>query len=239
MARKQHWEEVTRQSQDPLADFELNKPAGIQELESGNNTCYNRARWKSIYLRHKRIRQNWLTNQPTSQCHLPHGAQPHDEHVITGLQINGDIIATASDDQTVRIWSATMARCLYSLQGHSGGVWTLLLSEDGSRAISGSTDRSVRVWDTGDGKLIHTLQGHTSTVRCMALHGDILVTGSRDCTLRVWNIRTGSLLQVLYAHLAAVRCVQFDGKRIVSGSYDYKIAGNCLDYSFSKLEINC
>jgi F-box/WD-40 domain protein 7 len=97
----------------------------------------------------------------------------HDEHVITSLQINGDIIATASDDQTVRIWSATSAKCLYSLQGHSGGVWTLLLSEDGSRAISGSTDRSIRVWDTKNGQLIHTLHGHTSTVRCMALHEDM------------------------------------------------------------------
>ncbi|KAI6189527.1 F-box domain-containing protein [Aphelenchoides bicaudatus] len=225
LARRHYWEQITRQNEDPdMPTYESSKPTEVQLFDSKNNNCFERARWKAIYLRHQRIRQNWFSNNPTSQVNLPHGAQPHDEHVITGLQINGDIIATASDDQTVRIWSATTARCLHSLHGHSGGVWTLLLSEDGSRAISGSTDRTIRIWDTKDGKLIHTLQGHTSTVRCLSIHGDILVSGSRDCTLRIWNIQTGLLLQVLYAHLAAVRCVQFDGKRIVSGSYDFKIA---------------
>jgi F-box/WD-40 domain protein 7 len=58
-------------------------------------------------------------------------------------------------------------------KGHSGGVWTLLLSGDGSKAISGSTDRTIRIWDTGTGELIHNLQGHTSTVRCMALHDEM------------------------------------------------------------------
>ena len=35
---------------------------------------------------------------------------------------------------------------------------------------------------------LRVLTGHTSTVRCMALHGLMLVSGSRDASLRVWNI---------------------------------------------------
>lgn len=50
--------------------------------------------------------------------------------------------------------------------------------------VSGSTDRTIRVWDIATGTCLHTLYGHTSTVRCLALHGDIIVSGSRDATVR-------------------------------------------------------
>ncbi|CAF4885758.1 unnamed protein product, partial [Rotaria socialis] len=62
----------------------------------------------------------------------------------------------------------------------------------------------------------HVLYGHTSTVRCLALHGDIVVSGSRDATVRVWNIRTGGRLHMLSGHTAAVRCVCYNGKYVVS-----------------------
>lgn len=127
-------------------------------------------------------------------------------------------------------------QCLHVLTGHAGGVWTLLLTEDGKRAVSGSTDRSVRIWNTESGECLFILNGHTSTVRCMALKGDMLVTGSRDCTVRMWNMTTGKTEGVFTGHQAAVRCVQFDGKRIISGSYDYKIAVFDAD---TKKQLHC
>ena len=50
--------------------------------------------------------------------------------------------------------------------------------------VSGSTDRTIRVWNISTGICQHILYGHTSTVRCLALHGDIVVSGSRDATVR-------------------------------------------------------
>jgi F-box/WD-40 domain protein 7 len=60
-------------------------------------------------------------------------------------------------------------QCVHTLVGHTGGVWTSQVSEDGAIVVSGSTDRTVRVWSTASGECLHNLQGHTSTVRCMAL----------------------------------------------------------------------
>ncbi|KAK6015621.1 WD domain, G-beta repeat protein [Ostertagia ostertagi] len=184
-------------------------------------SVYSRSVWKATYLRRCRIAANWRR--------LPIGGsmvlRGHEEHVITCLQIQGDMLVTGSDDNTLRVWSIEQGKLLFTLVGHTGGVWTSQLSTDGKYIISGSTDRTVKVWSAKDGSLIHTLHGHTSTVRCMSLCRNILVSGSRDTTLRAWNVDTGVCEQYLAGHVAAVRCVQFDldDGRIVSGAYDFTI----------------
>uniref|UniRef100_A0A8C4WYC4 F-box/WD repeat-containing protein 7 n=1 Tax=Eptatretus burgeri TaxID=7764 RepID=A0A8C4WYC4_EPTBU len=112
-------------------------------------------------------------------------------------------------------------KCLRTLVGHTGGVWSSQMR--GNTIVSGSTDRTLKVWNADTGQCVYTLYGHTSTVRCMHLHSNRVVSGSRDATLRVWDIETGLCLHVLMGHVAAVRCVQFDGRRVVSGAYDYTV----------------
>ncbi|OZC08836.1 F-box domain protein [Onchocerca flexuosa] len=198
--------------------------------ESPKNVCLARSKWKALYLRHQRILANWRYRPLRGSCIL----KGHDEHVITCLQIHGDLIVTGSDDNTLKIWSASKAMCLQTLTGHTGGVWSSQMSEDGKTVTSGSTDRTVRVWCVETGRCLHCLQGHTSTVRCMTLRDDKLVTGSRDTSIRLWNIKDGACIRTLQGHVAAVRCVQFDGLRIVSGAYDFSVkvwdaeSGRCL-----------
>src|SRR5206468_4225458 len=50
---------------------------------------------------------------------------------------------------------------LRSLVGHTGEVWGVALSPDGSLAASASADKTVRLWDTASGQGLHTLIGHT------------------------------------------------------------------------------
>ncbi|KAF7637313.1 hypothetical protein Mgra_00003281 [Meloidogyne graminicola] len=182
-------------------------------------SCFERSKWKAIYLRNQHISNNWRFRRPNSVCHL----KGHDEHVITCLKLRGDRLVTGSDDCTLRVWFVGTGECTQVLTGHTGGVWALQLSEDGKIAISGSTDRTVRVWNIETGVLMRCLNGHSSTVRCMSLCGNILVTGSRDCTIRMWNIEEGRCIRPFIGHLAAVRCVKFAGSSIISGGYDHKI----------------
>ncbi|XP_030561188.1 F-box/WD repeat-containing protein 7 isoform X2 [Drosophila novamexicana] len=173
--------------------------------------------WKAAYMRQHIIEMNWRS-RPVRK---PKVLKGHDDHVITCLQFSGNRIVSGSDDNTLKVWSAVNGKCLRTLVGHTGGVWSSQMS--GNIIISGSTDRTLKVWDMESGSCVHTLQGHTSTVRCMHLHGNKVVSGSRDATLRVWDIELGTCLHVLVGHLAAVRCVQYDGKLIVSGAYDYMV----------------
>lgn len=173
--------------------------------------------WKAAYMRHHNIEMNWRCRP----IRPPKVLKGHDDHVITCLQFSGNRIVSGSDDNTLKVWSATTGKCLRTLMGHTGGVWSSQMA--GNIIISGSTDRTLKVWNADTGQCIHTLYGHTSTVRCMHLHGNKVVSGSRDATLRVWDIETGECLHVLVGHVAAVRCVQYNGKLVVSGAYDYMV----------------
>ncbi|XP_076145368.1 F-box/WD repeat-containing protein 7-like isoform X3 [Alosa pseudoharengus] len=179
--------------------------------------CFIHSPWKSAYIRQHRIDTNWRRGDLRS----PKVLKGHDDHVITCLQFCGNRIVSGSDDNTLKVWSAITGKCLRTLVGHTGGVWSSQMQD--STIISGSTDRTLKVWNAETGECVHTLYGHTSTVRCMHLHGKRVVSGSRDATLRVWDVETGQCLHVLMGHVAAVRCVQYDGRRVVSGAYDFMV----------------
>lgn len=189
----------------------------ISANDSNNKNQIFPSPWKAAYMRQHHIEMNWRCN-PIRQ---PKVLKGHDDHVITCLQFSGNRIVSGSDDNTLKVWSANTGKCLRTLVGHTGGVWSSQMS--GNIIISGSTDRTLKVWNADTGQCIHTLYGHTSTVRCMHLHGNKVVSGSRDATLRVWDVDTGKCLHVLVGHVAAVRCVQYNGKLVVSGAYDYMV----------------
>lgn len=196
---------------DNLRDFPATRRKGCR----GFGNCGSP--WKQAYMRQHNIKMNWRTKP----IRPPKVLKGHDDHVITCLQFSGNRIVSGSDDNTLKVWSAMTGKCLKTLTGHTGGVWSSQMA--GTTIISGSTDRTLKVWNADSGHCIHTLYGHTSTVRCMHLHGNKVVSGSRDATLRVWQVDTGECLHVLVGHLAAVRCVQYDGKLVVSGAYDYMV----------------
>ncbi|XP_041453435.1 F-box/WD repeat-containing protein 7-like [Lytechinus variegatus] len=208
--------------EDNLLWKEKCRETGIEELNGKqtkrrSNSGVPRSPWKSMYLRQHQIQYNWRFGEIKTGKAL----KGHDDHVITCLQFNGQRIVSGSDDNTLKVWSALTGKCLRTLVGHTGGVWSSQMNNN--IVISGSTDRTLKVWNADTGHCIHTLYGHTSTVRCMHLHGNKVVSGSRDATLRLWDIETGQCLHVLMGHVAAVRCVQYDGRRVVSGAYDYTV----------------
>ncbi|BBM88277.1 DUF4062 domain-containing protein [Candidatus Uabimicrobium amorphum] len=69
-------------------------------------------------------------------------------------------LASASDDNTVRIWNMLTGECEQILEGHSGYVIEVAYSKDGSKIITVSWDRTTRVWDTGTGKTVHVKPGY-------------------------------------------------------------------------------
>ncbi|MBC7819238.1 MAG: PD40 domain-containing protein, partial [Planctomycetaceae bacterium] len=60
---------------------------------------------------------------------------------------DGKRLASASQDQTVKVWNATSGQETLTLKGHAGGVWSVAFSPDGKRLASASADGTVKVWD--------------------------------------------------------------------------------------------
>jgi WD40 repeat protein len=63
---------------------------------------------------------------------------------------DGRRLASASEDNTVRVWDAGSGQELLILKGHTDGVRAVSFSPDGRRLASASEDKTVRVWEALD-----------------------------------------------------------------------------------------
>src|SRR4030095_5787851 len=61
-------------------------------------------------------------------------------------------LASASDDQTVRIWDPATGQARYTLTGHTSEVWALAVALDGRWLASAGYDGTVRIWEPGSGQ---------------------------------------------------------------------------------------
>ena len=57
------------------------------------------------------------------------------------------IIASGSDDNTVKIWDRVTGEHKITLNGHTDGVTTVAFSHDGNTLASGSHDGTVLFWE--------------------------------------------------------------------------------------------
>jgi WD40 repeat protein len=73
---------------------------------------------------------------------------------------------------------------------HSGTVWGVCFSPDGTRLATASEDRTAKVWDARTGQELLTLKGHTGAVHCVCFSpdGTRLATASQDGTVKVWGL---------------------------------------------------
>jgi hypothetical protein len=146
--------------------------------------------------------------------------------VVTGCAFSpdGSRLASASEDQIVRLWEVGTGQLLRTFAGHASGVAGCAFSPDGSRLASASQDSTVRLWDAGTGELLRAFAGHVSGVTGCAFSpdGSRLVSTSNDSIMRLWDAGTGELLRIFWAHTAGVAGCAFspDGSRLASASED-------------------
>ncbi|WP_346294132.1 NB-ARC domain-containing protein [Sphaerothrix gracilis] len=144
---------------------------------------------------------------------------------------NGQLLASGSDDQTIRLWNAQDGTCLTVLQGHTGGITSVRFSPNGLMLASASEDSSIRLWDVDRRTTLKTLQGHTSWVWAVAFapqrdannpDGQTLASGSDDRTIRLWEVATGTCRKTLQGHSDWITSLSFspNGQMLASSSED-------------------
>ena len=103
---------------------------------------------------------------------------------------DGKILASGSDDNTIKLWEVNTGQLICTLVGHSWSVVAVTFSTDGEMLISGSRDKTVKLWSVITKKEIATLSGHVDSVSTVAVSPDAqqIVSGSRDKTIKLWEL---------------------------------------------------
>ena len=65
---------------------------------------------------------------------------------------DGKRLASASWDNTVKVWDADTGQEVLTLKGHTYIVESVAFSPDGKRLASASDDGTVKVWDADTGQ---------------------------------------------------------------------------------------
>lgn len=119
---------------------------------------------------------------------------------------DGSLIATVSNDHSVRVWDVDNRHLVHVLRGHTGAVVAVAFTPDSRMLVTGARDKTVRLWDLRSGVLARTFTHHTWEVGEVAVSPDgrqLATSSSSD--LQIVDISTGRIMHNLKGHESRLR----------------------------------
>ncbi|MEH2047800.1 nSTAND1 domain-containing NTPase, partial [Nostoc sp.] len=175
---------------------------------------------QAVYLKPNEKKENRAIEVNTLEGHS-------DSVISVAYSPNGQQLASASRDKTIKIWDVSSGQLLKTLTGHSDSVISVAYSPNGQQLASASWDKTIKIWDVSSGQLLKTLTGHSSKVISVAysLNGQQLASASTDKTIKIWDVSSGQLLKTLTGHSSEVISVAYspNGQQLASASWDKTI----------------
>ncbi|KAL8713559.1 MAG: hypothetical protein Q9220_002421 [cf. Caloplaca sp. 1 TL-2023] len=134
----------------------------------------------------------WLpsTTESTTTYKSPIRLLGHQQTVIhVAFSPQAHVIASASFDKSIKLWSATTGQFIGNLRGHVDKVYMIGWSPDSRWLVSGSKDTTVKIWDVNSHRLKEDLPGHRDEVYGVdwSPDGGGVASGGKDKQVRVWK----------------------------------------------------
>lgn len=141
---------------------------------------------------------------PHPTLRLRHTLQEHTGNVYKkSLSPTGSMVASPSEDTTVRLWDLERGRILQTLI-HKGAVICTSWSPNGKTIATGTGGRDNRLylWDVATGRPLRMMGGYTGGVYGIAWSpdGEILASCSKGSEIHLWNPKNGRPLGNLKGH---------------------------------------
>jgi len=119
---------------------------------------------------------------------------------------NGEVVASASKDRSVRLWEMSGYSQVFQLQ--TGWAFCVSWSPDGSKIAVGTDSGSVQIWDSGSGRLLESFKGrYFSHVICLSWSpdGKTIAVGRLGGEIELFDADTG-LVQLTISRYTSARC---------------------------------
>jgi WD40 repeat protein len=137
------------------------------------------------------------------------------------------LLATGSQDCTIRLWNISSGQCVKTLKGHPNGVWSVAFHPSGDLLVSGSNDSTVKLWNPQTGQSLRTLKGYSTGIKSLAFSpdGQCLVSSGDNKKINLWSLSAGECLRSVEGHSSWVWSVVFspNGQLLASSSNDNTI----------------
>ncbi|KAF2788382.1 WD40 repeat-like protein [Melanomma pulvis-pyrius CBS 109.77] len=167
----------------------------------------------------------------------------HDKDInAIDIDPSATMFASASQDRTVKIYSAAEGEAIGVLRGHRRGVWTVKFAPKDSQVpgssgkgliATGSGDKTIKIWSLSDYSCLLTLEGHSNSVLKLAWipyrpidtrdkRGAQLASAAGDGLVKVWDTGSGEVMTTLDNHTDRVwaLAVHPTSGTLVSGGAD-------------------
>ncbi len=148
----------------------------------------------------------------------------HEDAVLdVAVSPSGKLLASASLDDTVRIWDLERGTELRSFQ-HPDDVYAVAFDPSGQLVASACRDGLVRLYRTDGAEAPVELAGNSMAANAVAFSpdGKRVASAGEDLSVRIWDVATGDSVHVLTGHTDSVLDVSFspDGNLIATCSID-------------------
>ncbi|XP_038650736.1 WD repeat-containing protein 47-like isoform X1 [Scyliorhinus canicula] len=131
-----------------------------------------------------------------------HALSGHTGHILALYTWGGWMIASGSQDKTVRFWDLRVPSCVRvvgtAFHGSGSAVASVAVDPSGRLLATGQEDSSCMLYDIRGGRVVQIYQPHGSDVRSVRFSPGAyyLLTGSYDTTVKVTDLR-GDLIKTL------------------------------------------
>ncbi|KAG7469855.1 hypothetical protein MATL_G00133120 [Megalops atlanticus] len=129
------------------------------------------------------------SSEDVISCQLTRSVQCAHQKPITVLRAAAGRVVTGSQDHTVRVYRLEDSCCLFTLQGHSGGITAIYIDQTMVLA-SGGQDGAICLWDVLTGSRVSHVYGHRGDVTSLVCTTSCVISSGLDDLICIWDRST-------------------------------------------------